>query len=76
VRSQSQPTFLNLDEPYPRQIFTIVIWGGDRAKFGEPEKTYRDKSVCVSGRIRDFRGVPEIAASAPSQIKVQSNSEK
>jgi hypothetical protein len=25
ARSRSQPTFLNLDKPYPQQIFTIVI---------------------------------------------------
>ena len=28
-RSKGQPTFLNLDQPYPRQIFTAVIWGKD-----------------------------------------------
>lgn len=24
--SRSRPTFLNLDEPYPREVFTVVIW--------------------------------------------------
>jgi hypothetical protein len=56
AQSKSQPTFLNLDEPYPRQIFTIVIWGSDRAKFGQPEMKYQDKSVCVTGRIKEYRG--------------------
>ena len=32
-RSKGQPTFLNLDQPYPRQIFTAVIWGKDREYF-------------------------------------------
>jgi hypothetical protein len=27
TRSRGQPTFLNLDKPYPNQIFTVVIWG-------------------------------------------------
>ena len=76
ARSQSQPTFLNLDEPYPRQIFTIVIWGSDRPKFGEPEAIYRGKSVCVTGKIKEFRGVPEVIAYEPSQIKVQPNGER
>jgi hypothetical protein len=26
------PTFLNLDPPYPRQIFTALVWGEDRMK--------------------------------------------
>jgi hypothetical protein len=34
VRTNRQPTFLNLDQPYPRQVFTIVIWGSDRSKCG------------------------------------------
>lgn len=40
ARSKGNPTFLNLDEPYPRQIFTILIWGSDRPKFGDPEAKY------------------------------------
>jgi hypothetical protein len=76
ARSRGQPTFLNLDEPYPRQIFTIVIRGSDRAKFGEPESTYRDKSVCVTGRIREYRAVPEVVASDPGQIKIRGGRDK
>ncbi len=49
-RSKGQPTFLNLDEPYPKQIFTIVIWGSDRAKFGDPESKYKEQTVCVTGK--------------------------
>jgi micrococcal nuclease len=69
-RSRGQPTFLNLDEPYPNQIFTIVIWGSDRPKFGDPEAKYRDKDVCVTGKITSYQGVPEIAANDPSQIEI------
>jgi DNA/RNA endonuclease YhcR with UshA esterase domain len=65
-----------LDKPYPNQIFTVVIWGSDRAKFGEPEATFRGKSVCVTGKIKEFRGVPEVIVYEPSQIKVQTKSER
>jgi len=71
ARSRGQPTFLNLDEPYPRQIFTIVIWGSDRQKFGEPEEKYLDKNVCVTGKITSYRGIPEIVVSQPRQIEVE-----
>ena len=43
---------------------TVPIWGSDRPKFGRPEETYRRKSVCVTGKIKEYRGVPEIVASA------------
>lgn len=42
--SKGQPTFLNLDKPYPNHIFTVVIWGKDRVKFSNPQKlTIREK---------------------------------
>ncbi|MGA2336748.1 MAG: hypothetical protein ABSG08_15380 [Terriglobales bacterium] len=71
ARSRGNPTFINLDQPYPNQIFTVLIWGSDRPKFGDPEGAYRDKHICVTGKISDYKGVPEIIAYEPSQIKVQ-----
>jgi hypothetical protein len=70
-RTKGQPAFLNLDAPYPNQIFTIVIWGSDRAKFGEPETKYRDKRVCATGSIKSYHGIPEIEAHDPTDIDVQ-----
>jgi DNA/RNA endonuclease YhcR with UshA esterase domain len=71
-RTKGQPTFLNLDEPYPRQIFTIVIWGSDRRFFNNaPEVLYRGKKVCVTGLVKSFRGKPEITVLLPSQIAQQ-----
>ena len=69
--SRGSPTFLNFDQPYPNQIFTLVIWGNDRSKFDNPETTYRGKRVCVTGKINAFKGVPEVVANEPAQIKVQ-----
>jgi len=70
-KSKAQPNFLNLDEPYPKQIFTILIWGDDRSKFGAPEDKYLNTRLCATGLIKLYRGVPEIEASDPSQIEVQ-----
>jgi DNA/RNA endonuclease YhcR with UshA esterase domain len=69
--SRGSPTFLNFDQPYPDQVFTLVIWGNDRSKFDNPETTYRGKRICVTGKVSSFKGVPEVIASDPSQIKVQ-----
>jgi hypothetical protein len=70
-RSRGEPTFLNLDERYPNQIFTIVIWGSNRGKFGDPETKYRNKQVCVTGKITSYRDVPEVTANEPGQIEAQ-----
>jgi hypothetical protein len=61
-KSQGEPTFLNLDEPYPKEVFTILIWGSDRTKFGAPETKYKDARVCVTGKITSHREKPEITA--------------
>jgi len=71
ARSRGSPTFINLDKAYPNQIFTVVIWGSDRPKFGDPEETYRGKHVCVTGEISVYRGVPEVIAHEPSQITIR-----
>lgn len=71
ARTKGSPTFLNLDEPYPKQIFTILIWGSDRSKFGDPKAKYSNKKVCVTGLIKDYKGVPEVIAEQPSQIEIQ-----
>lgn len=76
IRSPSKPTFLDLDKPYPHQIFTIVIWGSDRAKFGRPETEYLRKDICVTGRIKLNRGVPETVAESPIQIRVRQSKKK
>ncbi len=68
---KGQPTFVHFDEPYPDQIFTLVIWGSDRAKFGRPEEIYRDKGLCVTGKITSYLGIPEIVATNPSQVQIQ-----
>ena len=69
--SKGEPTFLNLDEPYPKEIFTILIWGSDREKFGTPEIEYKDLRVCVTGKITSYRGVPETVATERRQIEIQ-----
>ena len=67
-QSKGQPTFLNLDQPYPRHIFTIVIFGNNRSAFGSPEKTYVGKNICATGLIKSYQGKLEIIAKEPSQI--------
>jgi hypothetical protein len=68
---KGQPTFIHFDEQYPNQIFTVVIWGADRPKFGRPEETYLDKDVCVTGKITIYLRIPEIVATNPNQIRLR-----
>jgi hypothetical protein len=69
-----QPIFLNLDKLYPNQVFTVLICGNNRHKFGEPEKEFNGKRICATGKITDFRGVPEIVADEPRQVTIDQKS--
>jgi len=68
ARSSGRPTFLSLDEPYPRRSFMAVIWGDDREKFEMPEISLKEKRVCVSGLIEEYQGAPQIILRKASQL--------
>jgi len=67
----SHVTFLNFDKPYPNHTFTGFIPGESRGKFGTPEKEYLNQEACVTGKIQDYRGKPEIVLTDPQQLKAQ-----
>lgn len=69
--SNGEPTFLNLDRPYPNNIFTVVIWGNVRDNFDRPEKKYKYKNVCVSGYIDSYNGIPQIEIESKKQIVIK-----
>ena len=69
--TKGQPTFLNLDEPYPSQVFTVLIWGSNRNSFGAPESKFMHKNICVTGIVEAYKGKPEIVANRTDQIEVR-----
>jgi hypothetical protein len=71
LETGSHVTFLNFDKPYPDHTFTAVIFRENRVKFGTPEKDYKDKDACVTGKIQEYNHKPEIILAAPEQIKAQ-----
>jgi hypothetical protein len=64
--SRGEPTFINLDSAYPKQLFTILVWGDDRKNVGELPKV--DSHLCTKGMISDYRGVPEIVVKSSGQF--------
>jgi hypothetical protein len=68
IRSKGSPTFVNLDKPYPNQVFTILIWGSDLNRFSPAPSSWNNKSVCATGEISLYRNVPEIVAHDANQI--------
>jgi micrococcal nuclease len=61
---KEQPTFINLDKPYPNQVFTILIWGSDRAKFGNPGEIIPEKTSASPERFRRTVVLPKLLSNA------------
>ena len=70
-KSNGSPTFLSLGGAYPNQNFTVVIFGRDRNKFDTPEVDYDNENICVTGKIKEYKGKPQIVAKSKNQIKIQ-----
>jgi hypothetical protein len=67
--SKGSPTFVNLDKPFPNQLFTILIWGDDLSKFSPAPSSWDGKRVCATGKIALYRNAPEIVARDSGQIR-------
>ncbi|MEM3265842.1 MAG: DNA-binding protein [Thermoplasmata archaeon] len=67
--SRGQPTFVNIDKPYPNQIFTLIVWGSDRMKFSNIDSIFtQGKKICATGLIKSYHGKPEMIIREPYQI--------
>ena len=67
-RARGSPTFLNFERPHPRQLFTVVIWEGARARFEvPPERRFEGREACAEGRIELHRGTPQIVIEDPDR---------
>ncbi len=67
---KSETTFLNLDQSFPNQIFTISIFKDGRRNFSYlPEKELDGKYVVVTGKVEmDKNGIPGISVTREEQI--------
>ncbi len=68
---KTNPTYINLDKKYPEHVFTLMIFGQDRQNFSyKPEEFLQGKTICVKGRIGEYKGSPQIIATKEKQIEV------
>jgi hypothetical protein len=71
IAGHGKPVSFDLDQPETNAVFYFVAFG---AQPGGPEEViaaYKDKGVCVTGKIAGSAGTPFILAADRSQIKVQ-----
>lgn len=69
--SNSNLTLIDVGGSHPDEQLTLIIRGDDRKKFKTaPEEDFKDKKVCITGQVIDYKGKPEIIITDPEQIKL------
>lgn len=63
--------FLNMDKPYPKSPFTLVIFPAATNQFGNL-KALKGSSVEAEGKIVNYHNRPEIVLEKASQLKLTS----
>lgn len=68
---KTNPTYINLDKKYPDQVFTLMIFGKDRENFSyKPEEFLQGKTICIKGKVAEYKGTPQIIANKEKQIEI------
>lgn len=68
TRALNGLTLINMGAAFPKQLLTVVIYKADLAKFTEPEKTYLNKKVCVTGKLVLYNDKPQIVVNEAKKI--------
>ncbi len=66
-RRGNAPTFLNFDQPYPKNEFTAIIWRWQRHRFLDLGKQL-GRNVCVTGQVREYRGRAQMTLTKADQL--------
>ncbi len=70
--SKNKLTLLNMGAAYPDAPLTIVIDGDSRKNFAKaPEEFYKDKEVCITGKVTEYKGKPQIVITKEEEIVVK-----
>ena len=69
IMKKSGMCYLNFTEKYPKNDFTVVIFKSAQKKFDNMKK-YKDKNVKVTGKVKLYKGRPQIIVNNPEQIEI------
>lgn len=71
VGGRGRPVSFQIDKPEPETQFFFVAWpekGNDLDQF---QASYKDKKVCVTGKISQFNQIPYILTTDVAQVKLE-----
>ena len=69
---ENKPIYINFGAKYPDHVFTAVIFAKDLPSLPyNPIEAFKDKEVCISGTIAEYKGKPQIVLNGPKQITLK-----
>lgn len=69
---ENKPIYINFGAKYPDQSFTAVIFAKDLQSFlYDPVEGLKDKDVCITGKIVEYKGKPQMVLNVPTQVLIQ-----
>ena len=71
--NSGKAAFLNFDKDW-RGKFSVVIFASDFDNFPQPpDEMYLNKAILVTGKVKEYKGAPEIIVESPEQIEIVSD---
>jgi hypothetical protein len=70
TKNTGKAIYLNFDENWKKYL-TVVFFANDLPDFEDkPEEFYLNKTIIVTGRVKQYHGKPEIVISSGEQIEL------
>ncbi len=71
-KTKNNTIMLNFGKPYPEQTFTVVIFAQNLTNFSYvPETFLKNKEICVTGKVKLYKGSPEIIVKKEEEIQLK-----
>ena len=68
-KANSQPPAVNCSD-WACTIFRLSVWRKSTRRFIDPAAHYRDKTIRVTGKVKEVEKVPRIEADKAEQIRI------
>ena len=71
-KGEKKITYLDFGKPYPNAVLRVVIFEGDWVNFKyTPSEFLKNKNVCITGKVKIYKGKPEMIIEKEEQVKIE-----
>jgi hypothetical protein len=72
VKYGEKITRINLGDRFPKSPLTVIIFAKSYSNFqGSIEDMFKDKNVCVKGKVEQYQGKAQIVVEDPKELLIQ-----